>query len=160
MIDQLRTLRRIKKMREEKAMAAFLAARDSVRAAEALRDRAQAAVDESALTLRDREQACFTPILGKPVEQADIDEAKHNAAEVEAEHQRLIDRVARAEHVIVERKQAMEEARIAHKQAEQAVDKVDILIEEEMAEVTREAEAKEEVELEDLAGRKAPEFAG
>jgi flagellar biosynthesis chaperone FliJ len=159
-IGQLHVIRRVKKIREEKALAALSAARDGVAAAEQVVARSEAALAESAGTLRAREDAVFAPILATPVSRERIDEAKEDVQALHEGHQRLADRLARARHALEERRRALEEARLAHAAAQRAVDKVDHLIETLSGEAERAAEAAEELEIEDAFGRPKGEAAG
>ncbi|MEM6678659.1 MAG: YscO family type III secretion system apparatus protein [Pseudomonadota bacterium] len=154
MIGAVNTLLRVKKVREEKALAWMRSRRDAVEAAEQLVAEAKAAVQLSKQTMPEREAELWKPIIQKVVDMDAIDDVEAAVKELEAAHQRLKDRATRADHTLEKRREELAEATEAHKRAQAAVDKYEMLRDEVKAEADAEAAYAEEVELEDLAGRK------
>ena len=154
MISELKTLLKVKELREEKALAWVKSRQDAVAAAERLLAEARAAVAESGRTLPEREAGVWARVMGKVVEQGEIDLVAAEVQDLEKEHQRLVDKGTRAEHVLEKRREELVKAQGSYREAQKAVDKYRTLVEEAEAEAARELAGREEAELEEIAGRR------
>ena len=154
MIPEISTLLRVKQLREEKALAWLKSRQDAVEAAKQLVKDAKEAVRENEAKRPEREAAIYAKIMRKIVDRLEIDQVSADIQELDNAHQRLVDKVARAQHTLEKRETELAEAYEAHQEAQKAVDKYELLLEEMQNEADEEAAMKEEAELEDLAGRR------
>lgn len=154
MIGAIRILIRVKRLREEKALAWVRSRQDAVAGAEQLVADAGAAVAENRRGRPAREAAIWDKVLKRVVTLPGIEAAEAEVLELDREHQRLVDRLARTEHTLEQRRRELAEAQAAHRRAMQEIDKYELLREELQTEADAAAAYAEEVELEDLAGRR------
>ena len=152
-IIQFTTLARVKSLREQKALEALQKARRAVADAEARLAKLTDEIAESAATLPDRIHALYQDIVGETVDLPAIDMVAHRAAKLEAAHQRLEDRRARAEHKLVELREKADEAALAYRRAQTEREKYDGLLDDMKSEREGLVIAKEEAEIEDLFAR-------
>lgn len=153
MIKQFRTLQKVKKLREDKAMRALQAARATLADACRRRDELTAKVTQDAETLPARERQAYQRIIDKVVNMGDVDDVKEEVLHLLAEHQKLIDRRDRARDHVVRCEEKLKEARAELKRKQQEVEKIDTITDELAAEIAEEETAKEEIEIEDLFSR-------
>jgi hypothetical protein len=152
-IVQYKTLAKVKSLREQKALEALQKARIEELEGERKVDRLTAQLIESARTLPDRIQALFEEIIGTPVSLEEIDAVKFRAAQLEADHQKIADRKARAEHTLLSLRERTRAALAGYKAAQIDREKYDDLIRDLKANMAALATAAEEVEVEDLFAR-------
>lgn len=153
MMQQYHMLQRVKKLREDKALRALEAARAKLREAHERHEALKHEVEESAATLRPREDKIYEKIIGKTVSLGAIDAVKEEVLHMLAEHQRLIDRRDRAADRVVRAQEALAEAQLEFRRRQQEVEKIDTVTEEKQREIDEEAVMKEEAEIEDLFSR-------
>ncbi|MGR3483844.1 MAG: type III secretion system stalk subunit SctO [Paracoccaceae bacterium] len=158
MIHQFRTLHRVKKLREDKALRAMQEARREAARAQERLDAARAEVAESEASLPAREAAIYAKIMRQIVGIPAIDGAKERVQALIAEHQRLIDRAARARDRLKRAEEAVEEARAEYGRKRAETEKIETMTEELETRAADEAAAAEEAEIEDLFStpRKGP----
>lgn len=150
---QYKTLARVKSLREQKALEALQKARREELEGERKVERLTEQLAESARTLPDRIHALFEEIIGTPVGLDDIDDVKYRAAQLDAEHQKIADRKARAEHTLLSLRERTKAALAAYKAAQVDREKYDDLIRDLKDQMLALATAAEEVEVEDLFSR-------
>lgn len=150
MIGQLKILRRVKQLKESQALRAMQKKRQEVVEAERVVVEKQEIVAESARTLEARKDAVFAEIIGVVVSLDDIDEAKGRVLRLETEHQKLIDDVERARHVVTRLRKELEEATAAYRKTQKDREKYDILTDEVAEAIEVEKGLAEESEIEDL----------
>ncbi|WP_163850655.1 type III secretion system stalk subunit SctO [Pseudooceanicola aestuarii] len=156
MIRQFRMLERVKKLREDKALRALMAARAQLAEAETRHQALIAEVTQSAATLPDRERAIFDRILQQVVGMGAVDDAKDEVLHLLAEHQKLIDRRDRAGDRVIRAREAVTAAQAELKRKQQEVEKIGTLTEDLAAELAEAQIAAEEAEIEDLFSRPRP----
>lgn len=150
---QYKMLARVKSLREQKALEALQKARREELEGERKVERLTAELAESARTLPDRVQALYEEIIGTPVGLDDIDDVKYRAAQLDAEHQKIGDRKARAEHTLLSLRERTRAAVAAYKTAQLDREKYDDLISDLKTQILARVTAAEEVEVEDLFAR-------
>ena len=150
MIGKVKTLLRVKQLKEDQAFRALTAKQAQVRQGEEDVARANQAIAESKASLPAREAAIWTRVIGRVVELADVDEVKADVKALEDAHGRLVDAGERAAHVLARLKTELAACVEAHRQATRNKDKYVVLRDEMVAEWQAEVDAKEENEVEDL----------
>lgn len=150
---QYKTLAKVKSLREQKALEALQKARRDELDGERKVQRLTEELAESARTLPDRIHALFQEIIGTPVSLDEIDAVKARAAQLDADHQKIADRKARAEHTLLTLRERTRAALAAYKAAQIDREKYDDLIRDLKTELMAAATAAEEVEVEDLFSR-------
>ena len=150
MIAQFRTLQKVKRLREDRALRALQAARRDVRTAAERVETARAAVAKSERTLPEREVAIYAKIMDQVVRTAEIDLAKERVQQLMAGHQKLIDKVSRARDHLKRCEDAAEKARAAHAARRAEVEKIDTMAKDMALAAANEALAAEEAEIEEL----------
>ncbi len=155
MMEQLKVLRRIKSLREERMLRELTAVRREVLDADAVLASAKNAVRQSEATFPEREQNVFKPIIKQIVGFEDVEEAKANLQELQKEHTKLVDSAERAAHVRKRLQKRLDDAIEAHRQSMRERDKYTTLTDEAVSRWRREMDYLEEVENEDiLIGRR------
>lgn len=159
MIGQIRTLLRVKELKEEQSFRAVQKKRAEVREAEAAVVEAERMVRESAATLPAREAAAYTPVLGKVVDQGALEDVRGDVINIQKAHQALIDivdsRKAAVRRLYEELAAAMAQYRERQKQRDKYVILTDTLGQEFVAA----AGQREEAEIEDLFGTRRKKIA-
>lgn len=148
--QQLKVLRRIKELREERAFRLVHAKRLEVSQAEAVHMAAKSAVYQSEVTLPDREEAIFKPIIRQVVGFDDVETAKADIQVLQKDHTKLVDSAERAAHVKKRLEKQLAEAVEAHRKTMSERDKYVMLSDEIAAEMNIESDRREEVDIEDL----------
>ncbi|WP_378940848.1 YscO family type III secretion system apparatus protein [Mesorhizobium sp. ANAO-SY3R2] len=149
----MKMLLRVKELKEEQAMRAMQAKRQQFDSAQRQRVSAEADVTESAATLPSRENAIYAEILGKIVDQDEIDQTKGRVVQLEKEHGALKDIAERCRHVEHRLEGELESATLAYRYAQKKRDKFQIVTDDLVSAAAVEAEHREEVEVEDLFSR-------
>jgi hypothetical protein len=153
MIGQVKVLLRVKQLREEQAFRAMMLKRAQLAEAEAALERAKAAVEDSASTLRSREDAIYAGVLGTVVGLDGLDELRGQVVQLEQGHTRLKDAQERSAHVRHRVDGELAQARQGHQVAVRARDKFGMITDELVREADEAASAKEENEVEELFAR-------
>jgi hypothetical protein len=157
MMQQLRVLLRVKKLKEEEQLRSVH--RKRAEAADALRltEEARARVAASASTLRRREDLIYDEIIGQVVGLAAIEGVKAKVVALEESHARLVDAQDRCAHVQRRLEEERDAQIVVHRRALRDVDKYVLLTDAARREAMEIAEAKEETEIEDLFCRRVRE---
>lgn len=150
MIAQFKVIGSVKKLREEKAMRALEAARTALEKAVKRAEELAAEVAESERTLPEREIAVYEKVLKKIVGMGALDDAKDQVLKLLSEHQKLIDRLDRAQEHVIRCQDKLKEARIELRKRQADVEKIETITAELVREAEEEQIAKEEGEIEDL----------
>lgn len=153
MIGQMKTLLRVKELKEEQALRAMQVKRQEVDAAQRQRVSAEAEVAESAATLPARETAIYAEILGAIVDQDEIDRIKGRVVQLDKAHTILKDAAERCRHVEHRLEGELETLTLAYRNAQKKRDKFQIVTDDLVLAAAVEAEHKEEIEVEDLFSR-------
>lgn len=153
MIPKFRTLRQVKKLREDKAMRALEKARAALAEAMARAEALAAEVAQSAATLPDRERAIYRPVLNQTVKMPRLDEAKDRVLALMAEHLALCDRRDRAQEYVKRCQTRLEEARQTLRKRQTETEKIETLLRDMIETAEAEATALEDAEIEDLFAR-------
>lgn len=153
MIGQMKTLLRVKDLKQEQAFRELQKKRAQVAAAEAARAEAEAEVAESARTFASREDAIFGTILGKVVDLGAIDETHGRVGELRSGHTRLEDGRERALHVEARVRSEMEAAGATYRAAVKVRDKYTVITDDLVSAHTAAVDYREEVEIEDMFSR-------
>lgn len=153
MIGQMKTLLRVKKLKEEQALRAMQVKRQQLEDARRRRISAEAEVAESAATLPSRETAIYAEILGEVVDQSEIDRIKGRIVRLEKEHSVLKDVAERCRHIEHGLEGELQILTQAYRHALKKRDKFQIVTDDLVLAAAVEAEHKEEIEVEDLFSR-------
>lgn len=153
MIDQFRTLHRVKQLREEKCQRSVQAKRAEVNAAEQAFRQARKKAEENRTVMVEREQRIYAPLVGKVVAVPKIEIAKEKVVELQRQHQQLVDAVKRAEHILESVKNELNVLRKEHREAIIVRDKYQMTKEGLEAAHNMALEAKEEQEIEEMYAR-------
>jgi hypothetical protein len=159
-LRQYRTLAKVKSLREQKALEALQKARRAELEGEQKVERLTRELAESAATLPDRIDALYRAVIGKTIDLQEIDLVKHRAKQLEADHQKIGDRKARAEHALIALRKQTQEASEAYREAQMDREKYDGLLDDLKREILVAATTKEEAEVEDLFARPRNRIAG
>lgn len=152
-LRQYGTIAKVKSLREQKALEALQKARQAELEGERKVERLTLELAESAATLPDRIDGLYRAVINKKIDLAEIEMIKHRAKEMEADHQKIADRKARAEHALLAlRKKTLETAE-AYREAQIDREKYDELLDGLKRELIVVATSKEEAEVEDLFAR-------
>ena len=150
MIAEMKTLLRVKELKEEQAFRAVNAKRAHVADALVRLEAARKRVNESAATLPAREDAIYREILKKVVDLDAIEDTKAKIVALEKEHAKLVDAQERARHVHLELERELEAAIAAWRNTVKGRDKYVILTDTLVAEFRAQVEHREEAEVEDI----------
>lgn len=153
MIGQFRTLQKVKRLREDKALRALQKARTAVQEAEARRDALAAELAESARTLPQRERGVYLPLLQQSVAQARLEDAQQDALALREAHHRLSDKHDRSRDAVERARQKLDAARRELRIRQQDVEKIDTVTDDMAQTLAEEATAREEIEIEDVFSR-------
>jgi hypothetical protein len=152
MIGQMRTLLRVKELKEEQAFRAVQRKRAELREAEAAVVTAQADVQASAATLPAREAQAYIAILGKVVSMSAVDDVKAEVVRLQKEHQGLIDILDSRKAVVRRVTDELAAAMAQFRERQKHRDKYVILTDTLAGELAAGVEHREETEIEDLFG--------
>jgi len=158
MIQDFKILQRVKATREDTALRALRAKREQLEEAVRIRREREKAVEDSAASLTDREDAIYSEIMRKVVDTNEIDSVKEHVLEVHKGHQQLEDELELAIQNCLRLEQEVEEAQRAYQAAQRTREKFDTMLEDLVREQAVFRERAEETEIEDLfsKGRKIP----
>ena len=95
MIDKLKTLLKIKKLKEAEALKTMQMQRVKEREARSAADRSRIIVEENAATLEPRGDALYAEIIGKTIDLNCLDELKLRLIAMQKDHDRLKDKLER-----------------------------------------------------------------
>ncbi|MEM7693043.1 MAG: YscO family type III secretion system apparatus protein [Pseudomonadota bacterium] len=149
-LRQFTVLTKVKGLREEKALDGLQAARRALTTAEERHATLQREVSESAASLPKRIAAVYGAIIGTIVDQEALSSVREEASALERAHLLLVDRCDRAAHVVETRRQALTAAASAHRLAQRNREKFAGLLTDMANAAETEAEARQEIEVEDL----------
>jgi hypothetical protein len=152
MIQQMRTLLRLKELKEKESLRVVNLRRQGLATATEAAEAAAASVAHSKSTLRRREDIVYESILGRVVDLSVIDDVKAKVAALEKQHEILVDESQRAEHVKARAEAELEAATAALRKSMKDKDKYVILTDDLQRVADDEASLKEETEIEDLVG--------
>lgn len=150
MMNQIKTLLRVKQLKEEQAFRTVNVKRQQVVVARQQLQAAEQAIAASAAELPAKEAAVWAEIMRRVIALDDIDTVKLKIKSLQDAHQRLVDAGARARHVLARAETELSEAVAAHKQALKTRDKYIVLRDDAVAEFQALQDQKEEAEVEDL----------
>ncbi|WP_181705358.1 type III secretion system stalk subunit SctO [Chthonobacter rhizosphaerae] len=150
MIGQIRTLLRVKTLKEEQAFRAVRRKRAELAQAEAAVAEAERRVRESAAALPARETAVYAPILGSVVPQGALQDARDAVVALRQAHLSLVDGVDASRAAARRIAEELEAARNRHREIQKQRDKYVILSDSLAGEAAATAAYGEEVEIEDL----------
>lgn len=153
MITQMKTLLRVKKLKQEQAFRTLQLRRRALEDAEAATRAAQVAVDESLKTIPAREDAIYAEILGRAIALGDVDDAKARVLAVHAEHQILIDERERTAHVEARARRERDEAVTAYQDATKVTDKYGVITDDLVTAHVAAVTAQEDSEVEEMFAR-------
>ncbi|WP_294641445.1 YscO family type III secretion system apparatus protein [uncultured Aureimonas sp.] len=156
MIGQMRTLLKVKDLKQEQALRELQRRRSALAEAEARRTLAQEEEAESRRTLDAREDAIYAGIIGRVVNLDVIDDTKGSAEKLRRGHGILQDVCERAVHVEVRMRDETERQGEIYRAALRVRDKYTILTERMTAEQEAERAYAEESEIEELFARARP----
>lgn len=159
MIGQLKTLLRIKELREEQAFRVVNTKRREVADSLIAIEVAQKKVRDNATTLPGREDAIYSKIMGRIIDYDEIEETKSEMHVLEKEHNNLLDAVERASHVKTRLQKQLSDAIDTHRKTVKARDKYIALTDNISAELRTQATQREEIELEDIFNTRHRRFA-
>lgn len=153
MIGQMRVLLRVKELRQENAFRAMRMKRAEVDDALRETDQARILVEESAATLPIREQGIYAEVLGRVIDQGEMDETRGKVVLLEKQHAVLKDAWERAQHVQARLEGELQIAVDRYRASSKARDKY-IILTDHMQEGLDALDAqREEAEVEDIFGR-------
>lgn len=153
MIGQMKTLLRVKDLKQDQAFRELQRARGQVAEAERARAEAQETVDVSASTLLSREDAVFATVIGRVVDLGEIDMVHGDVARIQKGHRELEDDRDRALHVEARLRTQMEACGQIYQAAVKVRDKYGMITQELVSVRLAEMEAREEIEVEDMFSR-------
>lgn len=152
MMGQLKTLLRVKELKEDQAFRAVQKKRAELREAQSAVIDAENNVKQSAATLPEREAAIYAPVLGKVVDQGALEEARGDVINLQKAHQALVDIVDSRKAAVRRIEEELAVATAQYRERQKQRDKYVILTDTLGEELTNVANAKEETEIEDLFG--------
>lgn len=150
MMNQIKTLLRVKQLKEEQAFRTVNVKRQQVIVARQQLEAAERAIADSAAALPAKEAAIWAEIMRRVIALNDIDTIKLKIKALQDAHQRLVDAGARARHVLARAETELADAITAHKRAIKTRDKYIVLRDDVVAEFQALQDHKEEAEVEDL----------
>jgi len=153
MIGQMKTLLRVKDLKQEQAFRELQRRRAAVRDAEEETRLAEAAVTESQRTMAAREDAIFADILGRVVDLNEIDSTNGRVVQLVREHTVLADTRERAVHVEARLRTEAETQSGVYQAAVKVRDKYTILTDDLVQARDAELAQAEEIEIEDMFSR-------
>ena len=153
----LQSLLRIRAMREDRASAELSAARQEVQKAnEALEERKED-LRQFELTKEERRDRIFNAVMGQHITRDELDLAFEGVARIDEEGALKADNVALATSELKEKEKLAETARLNFVKASKEKMKITEHKSLWIAETEKEAERKQEIELEDFTGKKNTE---
>ena len=157
MIEQFKVLQNVKQLREDKALRALQTARAEVERAKARLRNAREAAEESGRTLPAREAQLYAEIMQRIVGLDDVDLVKERVLALMEDHQRMLDKVTRAQDHVKRSEDAAEKARTEYRAKQADTEKINTITAEMTAQAALAAVAAEETEIEDLfSGKTRP----
>ncbi|MGV8938764.1 MAG: type III secretion system stalk subunit SctO [Allorhizobium sp.] len=150
MILQIKTLLRVKRLKQDQALRTLQQRRRALEEAGSAVRAAEAAVDESLASLPAREDAIFAEMLGRSVKLDEVDKTKARILVLHVEHQLLVDEQQRAVHVEARALRERDEAVIAYRDATKVSDKYTMITEDLVTLQNQAAEAREDGEVEEM----------
>lgn len=153
MIGQMRALLRVKELKQERALNAVHAKRAQVEQARLDTQRALAVAEEFRLSMPGRENRIYDAVIGQVVDMDDIDGVRARIVDLEKEYTDLKDDWDRARHLEARLEEELLRATEAYRAAVRNRDKYITLVDTMQKEAAEAAEAREEIEIEDLFAR-------
>lgn len=156
MTAQFSVLARVKKLREDRALGQLRDLRARVREAQGkLADLARQ-VAASATALRQRDRDLYATILKKPVGLEEVDRVKEQCHAIQRQHQLLVDRADRAEHIVHQLNNELASAHEVYRTTRCARQKFDMVLADLNEAARIDNERRSETEIEDLTRYSAP----
>lgn len=150
-LDDVRRIRSIKQVRRDRAETARREASARFDQALAALVQANAALQEWREERPRREQALYDGVLGREVEQRELDEVRHAVLALR-DHERTLDKTrVERETVVAEARKALDAAVVAAAAAQRNLDGFDDLVAVLSARERAEQERREDLELEEFA---------
>jgi hypothetical protein len=153
MIGPMLVLRRIKQLKQDRALRALRLKRAEVDEATAATQLAHEMVQASAATLPDREDAIYAPVLGRVIDLGEVDETRGKVVQLEKEHALLQNDWERAVHIQHRLEAELEVVSARYRETTKAHDKYIIITDEMKIVLDETANAREEAEIEDIFAR-------
>jgi hypothetical protein len=155
MIGPMRTLLRLKQLKENESLRLVNKRREEVAVAAKAEEAAAAREAESRATMGAREDRIYDEIVGKVVDLSALEETKAKVVQLEKGHTILIDESERAKHVKARADSELDAAMTGLRKAMKDKYKYVIITDELQSAADQEGAAKEELEIEDLtSGRR------
>jgi hypothetical protein len=152
MIQQMRTLLRLKELKEQESARVVNVRRNALATATQDVEAAVASVAHSKATYSRREDGVYEGIIGRVVDLGAIEDTKAKVAALEKQHEILVDEAQRADHVKARAAADLDAAMAELRKSMKDKDKYVILTDELKHAAEEEASQKEEIEIEDLVG--------
>jgi Type III secretion protein YscO len=149
LIDKLKTLLKVKKLKEAEALKQLQMKRVKEREAKAAAERSRVIVEESAATLEPRSDALYAEIMNRIIDLGDLDDLKLRLIAIQKDHDRLKDRLQRDEVAHEKADSALNDAIRNHDEKVRATQKYEILTDDLAGGLIRKLEFAEEAEIED-----------
>jgi hypothetical protein len=153
MIDKLKMLLKVKKLKEAEALKLMQMQRVKEREARSAAARSRIIVEENAATLEPRSDALYAEIMGKTIDLNCLDELKLRLIGMQKDHDRLKDKLQRDELAHEKADSALKLAIRDHDERVRASQKYEILTDDLMGTIIRQREHAEEAEIEDRVTR-------
>lgn len=151
---QLEQLLTIRTRREDRARGELQTARQAVSQAEVELEAQRTALREYEDTKEARRDRIYETILGHALKREDLELAREGIARIDQEGVLKADNVVRAKEVLTQKEAAAEEARLAYVATAKDLSKIAEHKADWQREETREAEYRQDIELEDFTGKK------
>ena len=155
MIDKLKLLLKVKKLKEAEALKLMQMKRVKEREAKSAAERSRIIAEESAATLEPRGDALYAEIMGKTIDLGCLDDLKLRLVAMQKDHDRLKDKLQRDELAHEKADSALQLAIRDHDERVRATQKYEILTDDLIAVQMRRQEHAEEAEIEDRVIRGA-----
>ncbi len=155
MIDKLKTLLKVKQLKEAEALKQMQMKRVKEREAKAAAERSRIIVEESAATIEPRSDALYAEIMNRIIDLRDLDDLKLRLIAIQKDHDRLKDKLQRDEVAHDKADSALKDAIRDHDQKVRAAQKYEILTANLSSVLRLRLESAEEAEIEDRVTRRA-----
>ncbi len=158
MIDQFKTLVRVKGLHEQNKLKVLRQRRAAIDAAIAKEQAQHIIVAQSRATLPAREAAIYDAIMQLAVAVSDIDEIKAKVLKLQEDHQAHEDEADRLTQIRIRCEMQHDEARMQYQIAQRNLEKFTTITSDLVKQQLLEAEAQEDAEIEDLFSKKQKVF--
>lgn len=158
MIDQFKTLVRVKGLHAQNKLKVLREKRAAIDAAVAKEQAQQDIVVQSRATLPAREAALYDAVMQIAVTVSDIDETNAKVLKLQEDHQAQEDEAERLTQIRMRFEMQRDEARLQYQIAQRNLEKFTTIKSDLVKQQRLEAEAQEDAEIEDLFSKKQKVF--